>query len=191
MPQFGDPSFDEMYFDINPDIYWSQEENSCGFVPTLSTSDLDAPLDQFSSSHAESLDEVSKDGEVQDNWLAEIFLPRRFSEVIGPWLDVMSTDKYFGHVIPLRARKSGLIKSSVAAVAAKQYGSQEHQNGGNGLPAYSPQSPNGSEGRAFDWSFEAASFYDTAIRHMMRSLSELSPQCLVVADAYMVDRLCR
>ncbi|RMJ06736.1 hypothetical protein CDV36_013654 [Fusarium kuroshium] len=182
-----EPIFDDSrFFDLDPAVYYDQESDICDasaqlHQPVPATAD---ETDHESRQNAHPYDQFTTPIETQCNSSSDFYeqnhkqdtlhalLIRRFVEFISPWLDILDKDKYFGYMVPIRARRSRLLRDSVAAAAAKQLG-----NLGQNLV-----SPNGisstrftsDAGLSVDWAFEAASFYDKAIRSMITSLQSIA-----------------
>ncbi|KAJ4048551.1 hypothetical protein NW761_004278 [Fusarium oxysporum] len=175
-------SDDDRFFDLDPAVYYEQEGKLCGVDFSASHPPPDIqPVTPCEVEVPSSTDpeEVStpdlSPADIRENTLYAL-LVRRFVEVISPWLDVFDPDRYFGYVVPIRASRSSLLRDSVAAVAAKQLGNlgchTETQCNTNSSTAPEPLDP--TVALSVDWSFEAASFYDRAIRSMINALQSIA-----------------
>ncbi|KAL7937559.1 hypothetical protein V8C35DRAFT_183380 [Trichoderma chlorosporum] len=196
----SDSDFDARFFDIDPQIYFADGNNCCGFIPSLSLiNDANGPqgpslswltdvnLEGFSQPGYELDAERSEKSERPETEFSSpmpdssneadhetAYLIRYFAERISPCLDVFDIERFFGHIVPIKAIRSPLLQNALAAIAAKQFGktkretySANHQSPGRSmLEQY-------SEVAHIDWFYKAASFYDKAIGHMMRLLQTL------------------
>lgn len=175
--------FDDAYFDLDPDVYYAQEDNLCGFAPGILLAedvwDKHASVFQgaetpqtstgtFSETAAGSTlgQETESCPELQ---LHEALLTRHFVEVISPWLDVFDTDRYFGHTVPVNSLRSRLLRDTILAIAARQIGNKRREAVGEEAASYAELEAR-EHGVLVDWSYEAAGFYDRAIRGMVTSL---------------------
>lgn len=197
---FSDEDFDARFFDLDPNEYFAAEGNCCGFIPSVSlisdSSGLQGPsfswlsdvnLEGYSTS---GYDPEADKSETSDKLETEAsspmpsssseadqetaYLIRYFAERISPCLDVFDIERFFGHIVPIKAIRSPLLQNALAAIAAKQFGKTKretymasHQTPGRSmLELY-------SNAAHIDWFYKAASFYDKAIGHMMRLLQTL------------------
>lgn len=194
LDSLSDSEFEATFFDIDPNIYFAEGNNCCGWIPNApllnDLQDSQAPtiswLNQItpgnfsdSSPYPDTTmtsvmtSESPKDSACGNDEYETAHLVQHFSENIGPYLDVFDIEKYFGHVVPVRARRSNLLTNSLAAIAAKQFAKtrRDHPNfvppgSGAFLEQYYGDS-------SVDWFYKAASFYDKAICQMMGSLQSL------------------
>ncbi|KAH0525253.1 hypothetical protein TsFJ059_007644 [Trichoderma semiorbis] len=196
----SDSDFDSRFFDIDPQVYFADGNNCCGFIPSLSLiNDANGPqgpslswlndvnLEGYGQPGYEVDTERSERSERPGTDLSSpipdssteadhetAYLIRYFAERISPCLDVFDIERFFGHIVPIKAIRSPLLQNALAAIAAKQFGktkretySTNHQTPGRSmLEQY-------SEVAHIDWFYKAASFYDKAIGHMMRLLQTL------------------
>lgn len=193
----SDDEFNATFFDIDPNIYFAEGNNCCGWIPNApllnDLPDSQAPtiswLNQITPgnfSDASPYAETSMASIINtdspalnsngDDEYETAHLIQHFSEHISPYLDVFDIEKYFGHVVPVRARRSNLLSSSLAAIAAKQFAKTKKELHPGHSAATTPSTsfldqyytdPN------VDWFYKAASFYDKAICQMMSSLQSL------------------
>ncbi|PON28043.1 hypothetical protein TGAM01_v203180 [Trichoderma gamsii] len=197
---FSDEDFDARFFDIDPNEYFAEGNNCCGFIPSLSlisdASGLQGPsLSWLSDVDLEGYSTSGYDPEADKSQTSEkleteasspmpdssseadqetAYLIRYFAERISPCLDVFDIERFFGHIVPIKAIRSPLLQNALAAIAAKQFGKTKretymasHQTPGRSmLELY-------SNAAHVDWFYKAASFYDKAIGHMMRLLQTL------------------
>ncbi|KAJ5769620.1 hypothetical protein N7520_004179 [Penicillium odoratum] len=89
------------------------------------------------------------------------FLTRHYAEVIGPWLDLSDSGKFFSVYVPIRSINSPSLKYAIAALAAKQLGRVKgaKSSAGNGMftsPATTELYPNTAH---VDWFLKAANYY--------------------------------
>lgn len=196
----SDAEFEARFFDIDPQIYYADGNNCCGFIPSLSLiNDVNGPqgpaLSWLSNVNLERYSQPGYDVEADISERSEkvetetsspipdssseadhetAYLIKYFAERISPCLDVFDIERFFGHIVPIKAIRSPLLQNALAAIAAKQFGktkretySANHQAPGRSmLEQY-------SDATHIDWFYKAASFYDKAIGHMMRSLQTL------------------
>jgi hypothetical protein len=174
-------SDDDRFFDLDPAVYYEQEGKLCGVdfsashpppdIQPVTPCEVEVPS---STDPEEVLTPDLSPAVTRENTLYAL-LVRRFVEVISPWLDVFDPDRYFGYVVPIRASRSSLLRDSLAAVAAKQLGNlgchTETQCNTDSSTAPEPLDP--TVALSVDWSFEAASFYDRAIRSMINALQSI------------------
>ncbi|KAL6910649.1 hypothetical protein GGI43DRAFT_390713 [Trichoderma evansii] len=197
---FSDEDFDTRFFDIDPNEYFAEGNNCCGFIPSVSlisdASGLQGPsLSWLSDVNLEGYAASGYDPEADKSQTSEkleteasspmpdasteadhetAYLIRYFAERISPCLDVFDIERFFGHIVPIKAIRSPLLQNALAAIAAKQFGKTKretymasHQTPGRSmLEMYSNEAH-------IDWFYKAASFYDKAIGHMMRLLQTL------------------
>uniref|UniRef100_A0A8H7K877 Uncharacterized protein n=1 Tax=Bionectria ochroleuca TaxID=29856 RepID=A0A8H7K877_BIOOC len=105
--------------------------------------------------------------------LEGLFL-QQYVKVIGPWLDAFDVDKYFSQVVPLEALGSPLLRTSISAVAAKQLGNL-HALDSIDIDAYQRRIlAEYARLCPLDMLFQAARFYDKAIRHILHMLQSLT-----------------
>ncbi|ENH62169.1 MOSC domain-containing protein 1, mitochondrial [Fusarium oxysporum f. sp. cubense race 1] len=175
-------SDDDRFFDLDPAVYYEQEGKLCGVdfsashpppdIQPVTPCEVEVPS---STDPEEVLTPDLSPAVTRENTLYAL-LVRRFVEVISPWLDVFDPDRYFGYVVPIRASRSSLLRDSLAAVAAKQLGNlgchTETQCNTDSSTAPEPLDP--TVALSVDWSFEAASFYDRAIRSMINALQSIA-----------------
>ncbi|KAH6610444.1 hypothetical protein Trco_000464 [Trichoderma cornu-damae] len=55
------------------------------------------------------------------------YLIRYFAERISPCLDVFDIERFFGHIVPIKAIRSPLLQNALAAIAAKQFGKTKRE----------------------------------------------------------------
>ncbi|CAH0054570.1 unnamed protein product, partial [Clonostachys solani] len=158
-----DYTSDDAYFDLDPAVYYEQENNSCGFIPSLTTE----PFSDNTNSC------TIEDDSPSDEVLEGLFL-QQYVKVIGPWLDAFDVGKFFSQVVPLEALGSPLLRTSISAVAAKQLGNLQALDSVDIdtcqrriLAEYARLCP-------LDMLFQAARFYDKAIRHILHMLQSLN-----------------
>ncbi|CAG8412112.1 unnamed protein product [Penicillium salamii] len=88
------------------------------------------------------------------------FLTRHYSEVIGPWLDLSDTEKFFTVYSPVRAINNTSVKYAIAALAAKHLARVKGITSPNGgiftSPATTEVYPNATQ---VDWFLKAANYY--------------------------------
>ncbi|KAH8126668.1 hypothetical protein LI328DRAFT_154860 [Trichoderma asperelloides] len=197
---FSDEDFDARFFDIDPNEYFAEGNNCCGFIPSVSlisdAGGLQGPsLSWISDVNLEGYAASGYDPEADKSQTSDkleteasspmpdssseadqetAYLIRYFAERISPCLDVFDIERFFGHIVPIKAIRSPLLQNALAAIAAKQFGKTKretymasHQSPGRStLELY-------SNAAHIDWFYKAASFYDKAIGHMMRLLQTL------------------
>jgi hypothetical protein len=196
----SDEDFDPRFFDLDPNEYFADGNNCCGFIPSLSLiSDASGPqgpsISWLNDVNLEAYSQPGFDLEANQSVRSDkleteasspmpdssseadhetAYLVRYFAERISPCLDVFDIERFFGHIVPIKAIRSPLLQNALAAIAAKQFGKTKretylasHQTPGQSiLEQY-------SNAAHIDWFYKAASFYDKAIGHMMRLLQTL------------------
>ncbi|KAJ5083038.1 hypothetical protein N7532_012081 [Penicillium argentinense] len=100
------------------------------------------------------------------------FLTRHFAEIIGPWLDLSDSGKFFSVYVPIRAINAPSLKYAIAALAAKQLGRVKGAklSTGEGMltsPATTEMYPNAQA----DWFLKAANYYYMAASDISNSTS--------------------
>ncbi|KAJ5781939.1 transcriptional regulator family: Fungal Specific TF [Penicillium psychrosexuale] len=88
------------------------------------------------------------------------FLTRHYSEVIGPWLDLSDSQKFFTVHVPIRAISNLSVKYAIAALAAKHLARLKGVKASTGgmftSPATTETYPNATQ---VDWFLKAANYY--------------------------------
>ncbi|GES61226.1 C6 finger domain protein [Aspergillus terreus] len=102
------------------------------------------------------------------------FLTRHFSEIVGPWLDLSDSKKFFGAYVPVRAIGDEYLKYSMAALAAKHLGRMKGAklsavSGMFTSPSTMESYPNSSQ---VDWFLKAANYYYLAASSMGSAISD-------------------
>ncbi|KAI9932520.1 hypothetical protein ASPWEDRAFT_144490 [Aspergillus wentii DTO 134E9] len=102
------------------------------------------------------------------------FLIRHFSEVLGPWLDLSDSRKFFTVYVPIHAINSDFLKHSIAALVAKHLGRVKGAKcttagGMSTNPATMELYPNSSD---VDWFLKAANYYYLAVSRLNASISD-------------------
>lgn len=192
--------FDAVFFDIDPEVYYTQPNNCCGWIPNAhlinNANDSLAPttLSWYTPIGSESIADSphkslpAESGHVSDSSSHDdtdheiAHLIQHFSQHISPCLDIFDMQKYFGHAVPVRALDSTLLRNLLAALSAKQFANtrRESPDGGNAViggrswpPAPSCLDQHYSHIPNSEWYYRAASFYDMAITQMMSLLQSL------------------
>ncbi|KAH6983967.1 hypothetical protein EDB80DRAFT_591633 [Ilyonectria destructans] len=191
-----DIDFDnDSFFDIDPAIYYAQAGNCCGFlpnVPIIDDTELALPLNAGNSFDEETFSAFTDSDDLPLGLLPESIrerelhtadLIKHYVDVISPWLDVFDSDRYFGHVVPNKIGRSLLVKDSLAAVAAKQFGNMRREQNKSGRYDSNRSSLDlHYRDSNIDWLYEAAGFYDKAIRRMIASLQVLRNQGPIMSN---------
>lgn len=183
-------AFDDAFFDLDPDSYYAQEINFCGVAPphvllagaareqdaSPWPSDTSRASGPFAQAFCETGEEAAPDPAAEkgpEAQVREALLTRHFVEVISPWLDVFDMDKYFSHTVPVNSLRSRLLRDTILATSARQLGNKRRESalGGHGdeLASFTEREMQNHDLQV-DWPYEAASFYDRAIRQMVSSL---------------------
>lgn len=196
----SDADFDAAFFDIDPATYYADEMNCCGWIPNAplisdgagSQGPTLSWLGQISArnfsdstpSHSAetpgladtSSSALSRDSQ-QEADRETAHLIRYFSDQIGPCLDVFDIDKYFGHIVPIRANRSSLLTNLMAAITSKQFAKtrQGHATDKTPPPArmFLDRYQDDNTVSISEWFYKAASFYDKAIGQMVYMLQDL------------------
>lgn len=183
-------SYDAAFFDLDPEVYFAEGNNCCGWVPNLTfVEDADVPTLDWrktiaSQNFSESLTdegmqvtdaESSTSHEARETDYETAHLIQHFSQHISPFLDVFDAERYFGHVVPIKALQSSLLTNSLAAIAAKQFAKTSRENGNSSDSSLARLVlARDHPGSSIDWFYKAASFYDKAICQMLGLLQSLS-----------------
>ncbi|KAM0265228.1 hypothetical protein ACHAQJ_000382 [Trichoderma viride] len=196
----SDEDFDARFFDIDPNEYFAEGNNCCGFIPSLSLiNDATGPqgpsLSWLNDVNLEGYSQTGFDLEANKSERSDkleteasspmpdssseadhetAYLIRYFAERISPCLDVFDIERFFGHIVPIKAIRSPLLQNALAAIAAKQFGKTKRETylASHQTPGWSMLEQY-SNAAHIDWFYKAASFYDKAIGHMMRLLQTL------------------
>ncbi|KAJ5884697.1 hypothetical protein N7495_009207 [Penicillium taxi] len=101
------------------------------------------------------------------------FLGRHYTEIVGPWLDLSDSGKYFSVHVPIRAINCNSLKYAIASIAAKQLGrvkgAKSHASGGMFTsPATTEIYPGADQ---VDWFLKAANYYYMAVSDLNSSMS--------------------
>jgi len=193
-------TFDPAWFNLQPDEYYQNSNNSCGFIPhahivdevdrmdprlTLDI-DMSSGVDSFSGSNT--LDcfaggnswarqsQLQTSAIITDEREHEMaYLIRHFTESIGPWMDLFDEEKHFAQSVPLKALRDALLRNAIAAVAAKQLGRTKGQKPFVGKQCQKPATMEVLEDdTGIDWFYKAANYYDKAIAFSRAYLQSLS-----------------
>ena len=143
MDSLSEADFDAIFFDIDPDVYYAQWNNCCGWIPNAhlinDSEDSLAPTtlswytpigsEATPDSSIRTLPEESEKGsgsqsghdESDGDHQETAHLIQHFSQHISPCLDIFDIQKYFGHAVPVRALESTLLRNLLAALSAKQF----------------------------------------------------------------------
>jgi hypothetical protein len=186
--------FEATFFDIDPDVYFAEGNNCCGFVPAIPGDSTDGgltgstlswfdpiTLDSLSQVNSNTVVEPSEYGptgstttSLDDSERETAYLVRYFVERISPCLDVFDVERYFGHVVPTKTVRSALLRNSLAAVAAKQFGKTKREGLSEiGQPPSVAMLRRHFDSSDINWFYKAASFYDKAIGYVMERLHSL------------------
>ncbi|KAK5135950.1 hypothetical protein LTR08_004408 [Meristemomyces frigidus] len=153
----NDTIYDPIWFDLDPSLYYENNNNSCGFIP-----------------NAHIIDEVDR----KDMW--QTTEPPTGTPISGIGstvvrMDLFDKDKHFAHLVPLKALRDALLRNAIAAVAAKQLG---RVKGHKLFGANQCQKPAMMEviedASNIDWFYKAANYYDKAIAFSRTYLAALS-----------------
>ncbi|KAH9822731.1 Fungal specific transcription factor domain [Teratosphaeria destructans] len=191
---WDESTFDPAWFDLDPQAYYAQNNNSCGFIPNAhiidevdraefqkntdpcTTPDLSTALTSFpESSLWASESQLHTSALITDDREHEMaYLIRHFTESIGPWMDLFDRDKHFEHLVPLKALRDALLRNAVAAVAAKQLGRTRGHKLFVGNQSQKPAHMEVLEDAGVDWFYKAANYYDKAIASSREYLQAVS-----------------
>ncbi|KAK0814146.1 hypothetical protein LTR75_004315 [Friedmanniomyces endolithicus] len=210
---FVEGPFDPEWFDLNPDIYYANQNNSCGFIPNAHIVDEVDRSDFRPYSETATGVQMSKSapmsstgtGPTRSNlWLPEdqmqtsaiiaderehemAYLIRHFTESLGPWMDLFDKDRHFSESVPLKALRDALLRNAIAAVAAKQLGRVKGPKPFYGSQCQQPSRTEVLEDTGnVDWFYKAANYYDKAIafsRVYLEALSGTIAQSISVAKS--------
>ncbi|KAL5355041.1 hypothetical protein BJX96DRAFT_140562 [Aspergillus floccosus] len=102
------------------------------------------------------------------------FLTRHFSEIVGPWLDLSDSKKFFAAYVPVRAIGDEYLKYAIAALAAKHLGRMKgvKLSAVSGMftsPSAMESYPNSSQ---VDWYLKAANYYYLSASSMGSAVSD-------------------
>ncbi|KAK5695561.1 hypothetical protein LTR17_024578 [Elasticomyces elasticus] len=196
---FVDGPFDPEYFDLEPDVFYSAQNNSCGFIPNsniidevdrkdfkmISDTTISTPMSMSgfmsfggtgSSSFWPPEGQQTTSRILTDEREHEMaFLVRHFAEQLGPWMDLFDIDKHFSQLVPLKALRDALLRNAIAAVAAKQLGRVKGDKPFSGRQCQRPSTMETLDDVAeVDWFYKAANYYDKAIAFSRIYLEALS-----------------
>ncbi|OQD60938.1 hypothetical protein PENPOL_c019G01480 [Penicillium polonicum] len=101
------------------------------------------------------------------------FLTRHYSEIIGPWLDLSDSQKFFTVHAPIRAINNLSVKYAIAALAAKHLARLKGVKASTGgmftSPATTETYPNATQ---VDWFLKAANYYYLAASNLNNITSD-------------------
>ncbi|RMD42325.1 hypothetical protein DV735_g2771, partial [Chaetothyriales sp. CBS 134920] len=180
------PEPDEDFFDLDIDAYYAKGNNACGFIPGLPVimsdiNDIDPnetdtiageagpwPMESSKPPKARASRRRVGRAEADDRGQETAMLLRHFVEMMAPWMDILDIDGYFSRIMPLKATDNVMLRSALAAVAAKRIanvgGASEKDLFGRTVADQSPS----------NWFYKAASYYDKAISHLRLHLHRLA-----------------
>ncbi|RMZ84419.1 hypothetical protein DV738_g467, partial [Chaetothyriales sp. CBS 135597] len=180
------PEPDEDFFDLDIDAYYANGNNACGFIPGLPVimsdiNDIDPnetdtiageagswPVESSRPPKARASRRRVGRAEADDRGQETAMLLRHFVEMMAPWMDILDIDGYFSRIMPLKATDNVMLRSALAAVAAKRIasvgGASEKDLFGRTVADQSPS----------NWFYKAASYYDKAISHLRLHLHRLA-----------------
>ncbi|RMZ91368.1 hypothetical protein DV736_g1405, partial [Chaetothyriales sp. CBS 134916] len=180
------PGPDEDFFDLDIDSYYANGNNACGFIPGLPVimsdiNDIDPNETDTIAGETGSLPVKSSKppkarasrrrvgrAEADDRGQETAMLLRHFVEIMAPWMDILDIDGYFSRIMPLKATDNVMLRSALAAVAAKRIASVGGTSEKDLLSrSIADQSPS-------NWFYKAASYYDKAISHLRLHLHRLA-----------------
>ncbi|KAI6793075.1 hypothetical protein KC361_g6385 [Hortaea werneckii] len=187
-------NYDPAWFNIEPELYYGNNNNSCGFIPNahiideVDRNDLRSNTDQAAATPMSGMgssafsnfwapeSQLNTSAIITDEREHEMaYLIRHFTEAIGPWMDLFDKDEHFAHLVPLKALRDALLRNAIAAVAAKQLGRVKGHKPFVGRqcqrPAYMEVIEDGTD---INWYYKAANYYDKAIASSRTYLAALS-----------------
>ena len=183
-----DTSTNGDYFDLDIDSYYANGNNSCGFIPgipailsdenELEPDDLAGVMHAAPAKHSAHPRHGSFTSDVIDSQRQETArLLKHFVEIMGPMMDVLDLDAYFTRVLPLKASRSAMIRSALAAVASKKI-AQDFGSSDQLLSTRTPATHSSTKGpytaRSSDWFYKAAGQYDKSLGHLRYALQHWS-----------------
>ena len=183
-----DTSTNGDYFDLDIDSYYANGNNSCGFIPgvpailsdenELEPDDLAGAMHAVPARGSTHARQGSFTSDVIDSQRQETAgLLKHFVEIMGPMMDVLDLDAYFTRVLPLRASRSAMIRSALAAVASKKIAQDvgsSNQLAPTRIPATSSSAKGPHAARSSDWFYKAAGQYDKSLGHLRYALQHWS-----------------
>ena len=177
-------SFDPAWFNLQPEEFYGNNNNSCGFIPNppdivdevdkenavQSTEPSATPMSTGIASYTDS-NLCAPESQLQTSQIITderehemAYLIRHFTENLGPWMDLFDADKHFGHLVPLKALRDALLRNAIAAVAAKQLGLMKGEKPFTAMQCQRPASMEIMRDVCqVDWFYKAANYYDKAI----------------------------
>ena len=185
-----DTSVNGDFFDLDIGTYYANGNNACGFIPGVPAilSDVnEMEPDDLTGTRQSTpywtppvadrstpADDLMSGGNAIDSRRFETaLLLRHFVDVMAPWMDVFDLDAYFTRIIPLKASGNAMLRSAIAAVAAKRIAqTPKDLSGQDGvvslMAALSYDVASGH--KSIDWFYQAASHYDRGLTHLRCSL---------------------
>ncbi|CAK4033020.1 C6 finger domain [Lecanosticta acicola] len=208
-------TFDPQFFDLQPDLYYSEAGNTCGFIPNIpeivdevdqsdillnnsaSATPLSTGLGSTGLFSAEDSNVWAPESQLKtsaqitherDHEMA--YLIRHFTDTLGPWMDLFDKDRHFTHLVPLKALRDALLRNAIAAVAAKQLGRTRGQKPFAGRQCQKPSAMEVlDEDVEVDWFYKAANYYDKAIAFSRQYLQAVSGEVTAGASPGMQSSL--
>ena len=97
-----------------------------------------------------------------------------FLRNISPFLDVFDIERYFGHVVPVKALRSPLLTNALTAIAAKQFAKTRRETDSDSDQTLSGSVLGNDLGSSIDLFYKAAFSYDTVICQMLGLIQDLN-----------------
>ncbi|KAJ5606608.1 hypothetical protein N7510_009389 [Penicillium lagena] len=102
------------------------------------------------------------------------FLIRHYSDVLGPWLDLSDSGKFFAVYVPIRAINNQSLKYAIAALAAKHLGQVKGAKSPAGSGMFASLAimqtyPNSAQ---VDWFLKAANYFYLAVSELNTATSD-------------------
>ena len=184
------PAPDEDFFDLDLDSYYANGNNACGFIPGLpvilsdindidpnetdTVGDGDSTTGSLLPTRARSIRRRIGRAEADDRGQETAMLLHHFVEIMAPWMDILDIDGYFSRIMPLKATDNVMLRSALAAVAAKRIAYIGGTPDKDMLSGHTMSHRINSDQDPSDWFYKAASYYDKAISHLRIHLHRLA-----------------
>ena len=165
MQGLQDVTLPDDFFDLDIESYYANGNNACGFipgVPVIMAESEEIAFDDLVSPANAHMFPPQVDHPSGNRAREFALLIRHFVEVAAPWMDLSDSDAYFTRIVPLKATHSVLLRSAIAAVAARNLAQTSHSRHAARTSLHLPLETD-FEVADDTWFYSAASYYDRAI----------------------------
>ncbi|KAJ5771395.1 uncharacterized protein N7511_003446 [Penicillium nucicola] len=121
------------------------------------------------------------------------YLIRRYSDSIGPWLDLSDSYRFFSVHVPIRAIDNPALKHAMAAITAKYAGRTKSPNSEmQGERSETPRTESiGTDAHQIDWLLKGTNYYHMALSEISRITSRSLPFAGVSTGIFLIEAVNR